>query len=180
MRRGDAAPDGGGRGYTYRVRRAQSARPWRNLLIGLVVGYAAFFDYGVFIAESGSGNPEAEGELMIQSCEPNWLVLGARSQCSGTVTPGASHLRAGASMDFESSFSRFEAEDVRHAIPVYDTSISDSGEQWRTTESVDSPLLAKLLIGPLVMIAAGYVFVGITGLVGRSARKIAGKAQYRG
>ena len=163
-------------GRAHRVRSEQLRKPGRNFVIALLLSYAAFFDYAVFFADSGPGAPQPDGELVLASCEPNWLVFGARAHCTGTVTPGPNHLREGTPSRYDMAFSRFEESEVGKPIQVHDPSKSDSGKQWHSINAVERPFTAELLIGVFALFALCFWYITIMGVIALLVRKLRGSS----
>lgn len=153
------------RGTTYRRRRRVLARPGRNFVIALLLSYAAFFSYGVYFADASSGGPEVEGQLVLTACEPNWALLGARSQCEGTITVGPGELKAGQSIPYSAAFSWFESADVGRPIPVHNASVAEADGGWEALDEQETPVLAELFIGPLAIAALAGWYITLAGII---------------
>lgn len=135
---------------------------WAPFAMAVVLTYAAYFAYGAFIANTDQGRPEAEARVAVESCSPNWLLLGARSYCVGTITtPG------GKSVEYRSQFSDFTAADVGREMPVYDEFEGISGRTWKPVQAGAPATGAKLAIGPLFIGAVGFWYLFISRTVFR-------------
>lgn len=137
---------------------------WAPFIMATVLTYAAYFTYGVFIAGTDQGRPEAEAQLTVRSCSPNWLLFGARSYCAGTiVTPG------GKSIEYRSQFSEFAAADIGRETPVYGEFEGFSGRTWKSVRATEPAVGAKLVIGPLFIGAVGFWYLFVVRTVIRGA-----------
>ena len=170
MTRGADAPDELGSGYTARARRARLRRPGRNVLIAVVLSYAAFFAYAVGLADTGAGpDAEVDGTLVVRDCAANPLVLGLRSTCTGTIEPGPGHLQEGTPLGYAASYSPLTAEDVGTPVPMHDTSAATGPEGWERVGDEQAPFAAKLAVGPLALLALGFWYVTAASLIARAA-----------
>lgn len=132
---------------------------WAPLIMAVALTYATYFSYGVFIANTEAGAPKAEARLMVNSCSPNWFVLGLRAHCAGTIMTADGRI-----VQYETQFSRFGEDDVGRSVPVHDSYEGFLGRVWTPVQAADPASVAKLALGPLFIGAAGfwYLFVART------------------
>ncbi|MBA8825372.1 hypothetical protein FHX42_002723 [Saccharopolyspora lacisalsi] len=134
---------------------------WAPFIMAVVMSYAAYFDHGVFLAKAHEGTPSPEGRLVVESCEPNWTVLGLRSTCTGTVTP----LLTDDTEHYEASFSRFDSADVGRSIDVFRSYGILAGQSWTAAREDVPPPPAEFLIGGSLLVAFAFWYLFLARLV---------------
>ncbi|MDR7301010.1 hypothetical protein [Haloactinomyces albus] len=154
---------------------------WQPFIVAAVLTYAAYFDYGVFLAKTHADTPSAEGHLVVESCEPNWTVLGLRSGCTGTITPMEGHFQHGETVRYDAWFSRFDRSDIGRTVEVYDSFEAFRGRTWKGAEASSPPILAELLIGVLALFAFLFWYLFLARAVFRGCaivkRRVRGRSE---
>lgn len=159
---------------TWRFFRSAIGRPvagdkrrpiWQPFVMLVIVVYAFYFIYGVFMVNTIESPKKAEGVLRIESCTPNWTLLGVRSSCSGTIEPFDNHFQYGEVVEYDAWFSYFTEEDVGKKIRVYDEFAGVRGRVWKNVNAGHPPVLGELLLGPLFMAAVGFAWVFVADTV---------------
>ncbi|RCW45072.1 hypothetical protein DFQ14_10333 [Halopolyspora algeriensis] len=152
---------------------------WQPFTLAVVLTYAAYFDYGAFLANNHSDTSPAEGRLVVESCEPNWTVLGLRSRCTGTITPLEGHFQHGEKVHYDAWFSRFDRTDVGRTVDVFDSFEGIRGRTWKGVTANEPPMLAELLIGVLALFAFLFWYLFLARAVVRGVAIAGNKVRGR-
>lgn len=162
--------------YTQSMRRKPGKPPHRwpvlaPLLTALVVSCATYFTFGAFIADTGEPG-ERDGVLVLSSCEPNWTVLGVRSECVGTTTRGGEPVLPSDHEPYREQFSHFSDRDVGKTIPMQHDYAPPFFNNWKPVEPSPTPVLGELVIGPLAIAMLCSWFFAAARLVGRGGATV--------
>ncbi|QGK69198.1 hypothetical protein GIY23_06325 [Allosaccharopolyspora coralli] len=143
------------------MRQRELKRPGRNIVIALLLACATFYLYSLFLANTSflhSGDQigaRQEGVLTIESCEPNWLLFGARSVCSGTIVPEGAQGRSDEFVKYVNKYSDLRGGAVGTAVPAKEVS-GVFGMSWKAVPVPEAGFVPSLLIGPLAIAACSH------------------------